>query len=283
MCILRENEAFYQKERVKLDSNIIIFPDFQTLSEEVERLRIELSMLLEELDELQYVICKNIETKYMLLLGGLEYKVYEAQCAALRLKRKTEMIQAKKNRQEKISLVSIEKILDEEFAEYQKQLSEQIARMNEALEYSKARTLSKEEGNELKKIYHSIVKTLHPDINPQVTAAEREMFDRAVNAYKMGDLNTLRIIGEMVGERHLPENGQTAMTQLMDEKKRLEGMIKNVRERMERIKSEYPYTVKDIVDDPEKVKQRKAELEQMLSEYNEIIDIYKERLAELLR
>jgi ElaB/YqjD/DUF883 family membrane-anchored ribosome-binding protein len=87
----------------------------------------------------------------------------------------------------------------------------------------------------------------------------------------------------MVGERHLPENGQTAMTQLMDEKKRLEGMIKNVRERMERIKSEYPYTVKDIVDDPEKVKQRKAELEQMLSEYNEIIDIYKERLAELLR
>lgn len=266
-----------------MDSNIIIFPDFQALSEEVERLRIELSMLLEELDELQYVICKNIETKYMLLLGGLEYKVYEAQCAALRLKRKIEMIQAKKNRQEKISLVSIEKTLDEEFAEYQKQLSEQIARMNEALEYSKAKTLSKEEENELKKIYHSIVKTLHPDINPQVTAAEREMFDRAVNAYKMGDLNTLRIIGEMVGERHLPETGQTAMTQLMDEKKRLEGMIKNVRERMERIKSEYPYTAKEIVDDPEKVKQRRAELEQMLSEYNEIIDIYKERLAELLR
>mgnify|MGYP000427954576 CR=1 FL=1 len=41
---------------------IIMFPEFEKLLKEVERLRTEFSMLLLERDELQYVVCKNIET-----------------------------------------------------------------------------------------------------------------------------------------------------------------------------------------------------------------------------
>ena len=54
-------------------SAIIPFPDFQKLKDDVAKLRTELSMLLLERDELQYVICKNIEMEYMLKLGSLEY------------------------------------------------------------------------------------------------------------------------------------------------------------------------------------------------------------------
>src|SRR5699024_2471487 len=99
--------------------------------------------------ELIYVECKNIEMAYMVSLGHLEYKAYKTECMILRLKRKNEMIQAKKNRQEKISLVEIEKILDEEFTEYQTLLNQQIEKMNDALERSKSRTLSKAEAQEL--------------------------------------------------------------------------------------------------------------------------------------
>jgi len=59
--------------------NILLFPDFQKLKEEVEKLRIELSMLVLERDELRLVECKNIEMIYMLELDKLEYKVFEAQ------------------------------------------------------------------------------------------------------------------------------------------------------------------------------------------------------------
>ena len=41
-------------------------------------------MLLSERDELQFVVCKNIEMEYMLKLSGIEDKADEAQCAALR-------------------------------------------------------------------------------------------------------------------------------------------------------------------------------------------------------
>lgn len=88
-------------------NNIILFPDFEKLKNEVEEMHTELSMLLLERDELQFVICKNIETEYMLKLGSIEYKAYESQCTFLRLKRKIELIQAKKNRQEKIIISDI--------------------------------------------------------------------------------------------------------------------------------------------------------------------------------
>ena len=71
---------------------IIPFPDFQKLKEEIEKLRKELSMLVLERDELRFVICKNIEMEYMLKVGGLEYQAYEAECAFLRLKRKVEPV-----------------------------------------------------------------------------------------------------------------------------------------------------------------------------------------------
>ena len=246
-------------------------------------MRTELSMLLLERDELQFVICKNIETEYMLKLGSIEYKAYEAQCAALRLKRKIELIQAKKNRQEKVIISAIEETLDNEFAEYQKQLDEQIDKMNDALKRSKAEVLSDEDNKELKKLYRKIVKALHPDINPDVSQAQVQLFDNAVSAYKSGDLETLRIIGEMVGNNPLPVHHKDAMTQLVEERERLQGLLKSIRESIDNIKSEYPYTMKDILEDTERTKQKKQELENILEQYNELISIYKSRIEEMLR
>ena len=240
-------------------------------------------MLLLERDELQFVICKNIETEYMLKLGSIEYKAYEAQCAALRLKRKIDLIQAKKNRQEKIIISAIEETLDEEFAEYQKQLDEQIDKVNAAIKRSKAEVLSDEENKELKKLYRKIAKALHPDINPDVSEAQVQLFDNAVSAYKSGDLGTLRIISEMVGNNPLPEQHKDAMTQLVEERERLEGLLESIRESIENIKSEYPYTMKDILEDTKKTEQKKQELESVIEQYNELISIYKAKIEEMLR
>ena len=263
--------------------NVIVFPDFEKLKNEVEKMRTELSMLLFERDELQFVICKNIETGYMLKLGSIEYRAYEAQCLSLRLKRKIELIQAKKNRQEKVIISVIEEVLDNEFAEYQRQLDEQITKMNAALKRSKAEILTDEENKELKKLYRKIVKALHPDINPDVSEAQVNLFDNAVQAYKNGDLNTLRIIGEMVGNSPLPEQHKDALTQLNEEKDRLQHLLKAIRDSIEQIKSEYPYTMKEIIENEEQTEQKKKELENILSQYNELISIYKAKIEEMIR
>lgn len=265
------------------ESNIILFQNFEELKEQVEKLRIELSILVLEKDELQFVECENIETAYLLLFGALEYKVYEAQCSMLKLKRKVELIQASKNRQEKVDFSKIEDILNREFEEYKNKLNDQINKMNKAIERNNSTSLSVEETSELKKLYRKIVKALHPDLNPSISEAQRTMFENAVLAYKSGDLFTLRIINEMIVDNTLPDIKQDAIAQLTEEKKRLENLINGIKNSINKLKSEYPYTMLDIINDSEKTNNLKLELEDILKQYNDAITIYSTKIEEMLR
>ncbi|HCF89455.1 MAG TPA: molecular chaperone DnaJ, partial [Firmicutes bacterium] len=156
---------------------VVLHPDFAKLQADVAKIRIELSMLVLERDDLIFQECKNIEMAYMLSLGALEYKVYEAECAALRLKRKAELIQAQQNRQEKVILSKIEDTLEREFAEYQAKLDKQIDKMNAALDRNRhGEPLTDAESREMKQLYRTIIKVLHPDLNPDLSAAQIQLF-----------------------------------------------------------------------------------------------------------
>lgn len=264
------------------NSTIILFPEFATLKTEVEKLRTELSMLLLERDELRLVICKNIETAYMLALGSFEYKAYEWHCKVLRIKRKIDIVQAKKNRQERIVLAMIDEQLNEEFAEYQQQLDEQIEKMNEALEHNKGKPLSAEENKEIKKLYRNIVKALHPDLHPDITSSQIQLFQNAVQAYEHGDLASIRIISEMVVEPDIPDQSEDVMTVLLKEKERLTKSLEFIRKQISEIKSEYPYTMKELVQDPVQIAEKKAELEELIEELKEVYNLYAARLQNLL-
>jgi Mg2+ and Co2+ transporter CorA len=261
---------------------ITLHPNFEKLKAEVDKLRTELSMLVLERDALLHQECKNIEMAYMLSVGALEYKAYEIECAVLRLKRKAELIQAKKNRQEKIVLPQIESILNAEFAEYQRRLSSQLEKMNAALSRSRGQLLTEEEGRELKKLYLAIVRALHPDLHPDLSEAKILLFHNAVEAYKDSDLNALRIIDAMVSEPAVPAEKADGVALLMKEKERLEKLTQNIRDRITAIQSEYPYTMKALVRSPAKIETRKAELEKHIQELQEVLAVYTARIDEML-
>ena len=262
---------------------ILIAQDFESLKSEVERLRTELSMLVLERDELLFVECKNIETVYMLAIGVLEYKAYEIECAVLRLKRKAEMIQAKRNRQEPVVLSKIEELLDIAFAEYQAKLNERIEKMNAAIERSRGAFLSDEEARELKSLYRAVVKAIHPDLHPDSSDAKMQLFQNAVAAYGNGDLDGLRIIAAMLGEPVSVRDGPDSTAQLTKEKERLSGLLQKVKDRIAEIKSEYPYTMKLIVRSPEKTEARKTELQEYIGRLNETLAAYTAKIEEMLR
>ena len=87
----------------------------------------------------------------------------------------------------------------------------------------------------------------------------------------------------MVGNNPLPEQNKDAMTQLVEDRERLHGLLKSIRESIDNIKTEYPYTMKDIVEDTEKTEQKKQELESIIKQYNELIVILKTKIKEMLR
>ena len=102
-----------------------------------------------------------------------------------------------------------------------------------------------------------------------------EIMQRSLNAYLNGMLTNEEVIEEMLklAKQALLEN----------EKKRLISLTKTLHDRIKKIKTEYPYSVKDIIENPEKAEQKKAELESIIAQYNEMSERYKAKLAEMMR
>jgi len=261
--------------------SIIPFPDATAVREEILALQEELVTLYTERDTLVSTVCPNIESRYMLVLGALEFRVYQAYVRFLRTRRKYELMQAQVNRQEAIRLNDIESRLEQEFASYRAELEERMGRMNEALRRHQAKELSEAESAEHKRLYRSIVKRLHPDLNPQLTAAERGLFERAVTAYGDGDLDSLRIIHAMLTD--LPSTLETAgWESVLSERERLQRLIALVQNEIETIKSSWPYTMLELLEDSGQLARKRTELEDMLEYYVSVTANYEARIETLL-
>lgn len=130
-----------------------------------------------------------------------------------------------------------------------------------------------------KELYRKIVKKLHPDMNPDVTEHELELFHRAAKAYAEGDIMTLQAIyDEIYGLDNEVLSEEESMEALLSIREQLlEGIAKAVEE-IETIKGDFPYTEKDFLDNPEAVKAKQDAIIQLIQEYEkEII-----RLSKLL-
>lgn len=262
---------------------IIEFPDDKKSRERIRELKKDLESLVFERDNLKLVICENIKTAYMLTFGSLEYRIYKTYCHYLRLKRKKDMLQAKKNRQEKIKIEEIEDKLDEEFAAYKKKLDEKIGEINEALSRAKSEVLSEEETKVLKKLYKNIVKRLHPDLNPSVTDVEKELFYNATESYKNGDLPSLQIIYDIVCSGDDIKDEDLDGRSLADEVKRLEGLVGQIQDYINIIKSTPPYTWSIYLEDDKKKSKRLESLEEDLKSFEEAVRTQEEAIKDLMR
>ena len=81
------------------------------------------------------------------------------------MKRKIDLLQAALNRMESVSLSTIEHALDEEFAEWQRKMTDLAVKIKGAKRYSDLPTLSTEDATEVQQLFRMLAKRLHPDIN----------------------------------------------------------------------------------------------------------------------
>ena len=261
---------------------IVVFPVSSELKKEIEKLRTEISMLLLEHDNVLYVECKNIEAAYMLAVGSLEYRALELDFEVRRLQRKIDLIQEKINRQENVVLRFIDAILDKEFADYQKELNKRLADLNDAIERYDARALSPEEVAEIKKLYRRIVKVLHPDLNPEISEAEKVLFFRATTAYERGDLKTMRLIANMTAGCSIVDLNDESVKVLEEERTRLQKVCKSLRRSIEDIKAKYPYSMKEFVQDEEQISEKNVELQETIAQLEELRREYQNLIHKML-
>ena len=125
-----------------------------------------------------------------------------------------------------------------------------------------------------KELYRKLVKRLHPDMNPDGTEREKELFRRAVKAYQEGDIATLQeVYDEVFGDETAADTGWKArsyeeLTALRD---RLKEQIRLLQEEIRAIRESFPYSMKEMLDDPAAVAAKREELQRQISRNDEAL------------
>lgn len=135
----------------------------------------------------------------------------------------------------------------------------------------------------LKSLYRKIVKRLHPDVHPNSTEREKELFNMAQTAMKTGDLDLMEHIYEELLGMDAPEErfadtpeGIASLKELIE---KLKARMRSLQQEIQGIRSVFPYTMKSFLEDEDAVQARRQELQDKLKNLREA----NEKLAAFIR
>ncbi len=134
-----------------------------------------------------------------------------------------------------------------------------------------------------KEMFRKIVKKLHPDMNPDITAREKELFNKAVKAYQDGDINTLQSIYDEVfyaGDADINERN-LSLEELSEIRHKLEVRISQLQAEINKIKEAFPYKEKELLDDKDKLDKLRDEMNEDIRHNEETIKHLNEMLREI--
>ena len=246
--------------------SIILHPEYQMLKD-------KLSNLILECETLKFQICPELERRYLINFGILEFELYKKDVELSRLKRKLQLIQIQINHESEINIDEINQQLDEEFDEYEKNIKKQMEDLQNLLDGYHNEYLSKEDTLRLKSIYKKCVLKLHPDLNPNQTDHEKNLFIEINEAFKNGDLERLEALYYLI-----PDSEFEPVSDL----DRLKELIRNVENQITEIKGKYPYNKKDLLSSEEKIRNYKFDLEKLIGQFDEELRNYQNKILELI-
>lgn len=126
----------------------------------------------------------------------------------------------------------------------------------------------------IKRLYRKIVKRLHPDVHPNPTEREKELLNKAHEAYKKGDLDALQKIWEELAGADMPEDEYKDtpedIARIKEVIKILQGLCDELIRQIQKIKGEFPYTMKSFLEDEEAVAEKRFMMSGELNDVREM-------------
>lgn len=255
--------------------NIIVTPENAALNEQLKELHIKFTTAYVEHKSMVEDESPILTSLYLEQLGGLQLKLLEHQTELSRVKMTIAMIQAALNRNERPDWDAINAELEKRLEEYYKRIAEQSQAVDSAQSVLSS-LLSKEESKKLKEIFYVLCKKLHPDVNPNQSQDDKDLFIKVKAAYDLQNVSELQRI-----LLFLEEGGNAdLLTHSPDEKhRRIEQLEKNIadlHQKMRQLEEAFPFTMKSLLYDDALLKTRQ---EATQSEIEEIAaEIVKQRL-----
>ena len=184
---------------------------------------------------------------YLTTIGQKEHQKY---CLTVEIKMMTQRIslfQAYFNRNEYPDIPAIEKKMDIQFAEFHQKIADEAKSIALAKAFLNEGFLSEGDVKKIKDVYRQIVKRLHPDINPNVTEAEKDLFVKAQAAYDLCDLITLNSI--LLSLDNLTSNPEVAPVDLKEQVDLLETHVSKLKILIGNLEKQFPFTFREKLAD----------------------------------
>lgn len=165
---------------------------YDWLTREVATSRMALVGLYEQKDKLLYVEAPPLRQRYMETIGIHEESVLVAELEVSMLRRKVEMIQIAINRREPIDLETIDAAIEAEKAQVVSDVEAGDKTLHELPQ------LSEQEEHTLQRQHREITAAFHPAMNPDITEAQKELYEKAQDAYRLQDVEAMKLIYDML-------------------------------------------------------------------------------------
>ena len=233
----------------------------------------KLTRLIIERDELLFHVVPELKAEYMLKVGALEHLVWKKRLELSMAKRRLGLLRSYANRDEEPDIDELEETIRFEYENLLNELKERNDEIKDLMGLISSEKLSVEETDEIRALYTKIVKKLHPDLNPNATEKDIQLFQRAVEAYRRADIYMIRAI---------------YCTLDFDEPcevyvESVKAKITEVMEQIEIIRSSYPFDKIPFMQDREAVRKRNAELNDMLDSITEDLELVNGAIKELMQ
>lgn len=245
--------------------NIDLSPESKRLRELYPNLKIEFAALFQERDFMLSYEEGFLTALYLKHIGQKQYQLFCLKTETAQLRRKQQLIQTDLNRGEKPDLRTIEKTIGKEFALYFKEIKQQMENLEKAKNLLLSPCLSKEEAEEIKKLYRMLVRRLHPDLNPNLSQQESDLFNQVQVAYKLCNLDKLREFTLLISSS-LEDKASETKDSLRMTVELLENQIADIKDKIEKLNKEFPFSFKELLADESWIKEQQTRLNKEIEE-----------------
>lgn len=246
----------------------------EELTAKLERYHLEFLDLFtchKEMVENESVILTSL---YLEKLGHLQLELLQKQTEAARLKMKMNLIQAAINRDEHPNLKAIEKLVNSRLQNYFDQIVAQSAALDAAKKVL-SNLLSDEDTRKLKDLFRVLCKRLHPDLNPNQTEEEKDLFVKVKAAYDLQRLSDLQNILLYLDDANKEKIALISENEKLDRIKHIENQVIDLKLKISQLEQCFPFNIKDLIFDEEYILQKQHELQIQIKSAEEEIVKYK--------
>lgn len=264
-----ENEEIHNKNKLK---------------EQLDILKTEYVKLLNDKDVLENWGKPQLEALYATRIGVFKLELLELQLNIRALKRKLEMVRASIAKNIKPDFDEIELIIAGELANAQSQIMQQAEQIKESRNLL-SNLDSPQRSAELRSLFRSLAKDLHPDVNLDLTDQQRNIWNLALEAYQAGDVEKLKALS-LIYEKEIKGNEyEMNEEQLQLAIESIKQGCKVLHDFITELKSVFPFTIEKEIKDEEwvanEVSKIKSEIDQhklyedeLKNEYKTIVSLY---------